>query len=169
MEHLSSSIFHLFNVTHLGIWLTLVIQVRFDDTNNYFRRAVVYAYVILAIILVAFGTAEGLFIFIGQPYIFHMITDLFFCFMYIFVAAKLLKTLKLYSQSHYEQSRSWIIYISTILCLSFFTRFGLLIYAYGIRGEARLISINPLKMAIYSGLLLLIEALPVISLVSFVA
>lgn len=87
--------------------------------------------------------------------------------MYVFVAIKLLSTLKLFSMSHYMQSRAWILYISGVLCLSFFAWFGIQLWAYQRRGQAILISINPLKIAIYAGLVMITEALPVASLVSF--
>jgi len=132
MEHLASSVFHLFNVCHIGIWLTLVIHFRFQDTNSYFRKIVACSYILLAGILALLGTAEAFFIFWGQPYVFHMAADLFFSFMYVFVAIKLVSTLKLFSESHYEQSRNWIVYISSVLCLSFFTRFGMQLYAHSL-------------------------------------
>ena len=167
LESLATTVFHLFNVCHLGIWLTLVIQVRFDDTNSYFRRIVVYSYILLAAILAILGAAEAFFIFWSTPFVFHMVTDLFFSVMYVFVAFKLLSTLKLFSMSHYLQSRGWIIYISTVLCVSFFARFGIQLYAHSLRGKADLISITTTKIAIYAVLLLITEALPVASLVSF--
>ena len=119
IEHAASSVFHLFNVTHLVIWLTLIIHVRFDDQTSYFRRVIKWAYLALVTCLFILGSLEALFIFVSEPFIYQMVLDLMLAILYTFTGWKLLATLRSYSSSHFRRTKGWIIYIGTVLVVSF--------------------------------------------------
>ncbi len=128
---------------------------------------IAYAYRTLAVALVTLASAEAVFVFVSEPYVFHMVLDLFLAILYIFLGWKLTQTLKLYSSSHYKRTRGWISYITTILVISFLARFSIQVWAYSNRKGFVLRSVTVEKLLFYGAFLMVAEALPIASLVGF--
>lgn len=121
---------HLVTSPLLSFRLTLIIQVWFDDQTSYFQKVITYSYCLLAFLIVSVAAAEFTLTFFASVYVFHMCVDLGLAILYVFIGNRLLKSLRLFSMSHYKRSRKWIIYISTVLVISCLTRLGVEVYAY---------------------------------------
>ena len=108
LESTTVGVYHMFNFAHLIIWLTLIVQVRFDDQAEYFKRIIYWAYITLFVVLVVLAIVEALMTIFTIFFLFHIIIDGILMISYCLVGYKILQSLRIFAQSNYEKSKRWI-------------------------------------------------------------
>jgi len=152
------------------IWITLIFQVWFDETTEYFDKAKKVSIKMISIVTIILLAVELALIFFGiQIYIYHMIVDVAISFLYLSVGIKLLKQLKMFSAEHYDRSKYWIVYIIVLMVTSYLLWFGTELYVYlnyWDNEEAIILLYYP-RVVYYMLLLLVGEFVPLLSYVCF--